>query len=247
MTLLPLDHIPFYSPDPEALADGFARLGFTLSPPSRYTAPEHPGAGWRGRCVFTREGWFDLLFDERPRAPGAPMSALFRTHDLAAACRELAALNPGAPFQLERSWADDDSLPHERFVYAELRSRIAPLMLAVIQHAWPCVDLLPEWQDHANGAQAVTALIFGGEAPGPAAATAARFLHHQALEYWPQAAFDEVFPGASVRRAIRIRVGDLARTAATLAAAGAQFAEMESGRLAVPPQFGIDAGFLFSA
>jgi hypothetical protein len=245
--MLPLDHIPFYSPDPEALADGFARLGFTLSPPSRYTAPDHPDAAWRGRCVFTRDGWFDVLFGERPRTPGAPMSVLFRTPDLAATRRELAALNPEEAFQLERGWADDDSLPRERFAYAGLRSRIAPLVLAVIQHAWPCVDLLPEWQDHANGAQAVTALIFGGEAPGPAAATAARFLDHQALEYWPQATFDDAFPGAQVRRAIRIRAADLAVTAAALAAAGARFAEMESGSLAVPPQFGVEAGLLFSA
>lgn len=244
--MLPLDHIPFYSPDPEALADGFARLGFTLSPPSRYTAPDHPDAGWRGRCVFTRDGWFDLLFDERPRAPGAPMSALFRTPDLAATRRELAVLNPEDPFQLERCWADDDSLPHERFVYSGLRSRIAPLALAVIQHAWPCVDLLPAWQEHANGAQAVTALIFGGEAPGPAAATAARFLDHKAIEYWPLAAFDEAFPGATVRRAIRVRVADPAVTAATLAAAGVRCADTPDG-VAVPPQFGVEAGLLFSA
>lgn len=242
--MLPLDHIPFYSPDPEALADGFARLGFTLSPPSRYTAPEHPEAAWRGRCVFTRDGWFDLLYGERPRNPGAPMSVLFRTPDLAVARRELAVLNPEEPFQLERRWADDDSLPHEWFAYCGLRSRIAPLALAVIQHAWPCVDLLPAWQEHANGAQAVVSLIFGGDAPGPSAATAARFLDHEAIEYWSQSAFDAAFPGAKVRRAIRIRVRDLDETRAALTAAGAAFTEAADG-LDVPPQFGVEAGFLF--
>ena len=242
--MLPLDHIPFYAPDPDVLAEGFSRLGFTLSPPSRYTAPDHPDARWAGRCVFLRDGWFDLLRDEGTRWPGAPMSVLFRTPDLAAAREELAVLNPEAPFHLERRWADDDSLAPERFVYASLRSRIAPLVLAVIQHAWPCVDLLPEWQAHANGAQAVVSLIFGGEAPGPAAATAARFLDHQAIEYWSLSAFDAAFPGAKVRRAIRLRVRDLDETRAALSARGVRFTEAADG-LDVPPQLGIEAGFLF--
>lgn len=244
--MLPLDHIPFYDPDPEALAKGFARLGFTLSPPSRYTAPDHPAAAWRGRCIFLRDGWFDLLGDPRPRNPGAPMSLLFRTPDLDATRHELAELNPEEPFHLERRWADDDSLPPERFVYATLRSRIAPLMLAVIQHAWPCVDLLPEWQAHANGAESVVSLIFGGEAPGPAAATAARFLDHQAIEYWSTGAFDAAFPGAKVRRAIRIRVRDLDETRTALTAGDVLFTEAADG-LDVPPQFGVEAGFLFGA
>lgn len=242
--MLPLDHIPFYAPDPEALGQGFARLGFTLSPPSRYISPDAPAALWQGRCVFLRDGWFDLLGDPQPRTPGAPMSLLFRTPDLEATRRELAELNPEAPFHLERRWADDDSLAPERFVYAALNSRIAPFALAVIQHAWPCVDLLPEWQAHANGAQAVVSLIFGGEAPGPAAAIAARFLDHQAIEYWSQSAFDAAFPGAKVRRAIRLRVRDLDETRAALAARGVHFTEAADG-LDVPPQFGVEAGFLF--
>lgn len=244
--MLPLDHIPFYGPDPDALAGGFARLGFTVSPPSRYAAPDHPEAAWRGRCVFTRNGWMDLLFDERARNPGAPMSILFRTPDLAATRRDLADFNPEAPFRLVRSWAGEDDLPTERFVYAGLRSRIAPFMVAVIEHDWPCKDVRPEWQAHANGAEAVIGLILGGQAPGTAAAAAARFLDPAAIEYWPQAAFDAAFPGAPVRRALRIGVADLAAPAAALEASGARFAEIDAG-LAVPPQFGIAAGLLFSS
>jgi hypothetical protein len=244
--MLPLDHIPFYDVDPLELGKGFARLGFTLSPPSVYTAPDHPDAGWEGCCIFTRDGWLDLLEDEFPKLPGAPMSALFRTPDLAAARDELAVLNPQAAFRLERRWASDQGLPPERFAYAELRSRIAPLVLAVIEHPWPCHDLKPEWQDHANGALAIQSLIFGGEAPGPAAAAAARFLDPTALEYWPAAEFDAAFPGTKARRAIRVQVDDLAVTRRVLETAGARFAETAHG-LSAPAQFGVEAGLLFSA
>jgi hypothetical protein len=244
--MLSLDHIPFYSPDPERLAAGFARLGFTVSPPSRYTAPDQPEATWRGRCIFTREGWLDLLFEAAPRWPGAPASLLFRTDDLAATRREFVELNPQAPFRLERRWADAAAQPPEPFAYAELRSRIAPFALAAIEHPWPFADVRAEWLRHANGAQAVAALILGGEAPGPSAATAARFLDPTALEYWSQDAFDEAFPGAQLRRALRVRVADLSATEEVLAAAGADFAETPQG-LAAPPQFGVEAGLLFSA
>lgn len=244
--MLPLDHIPFYHRDPEALARTFERLGFTVSPRSRYTAPDHPATSWRGRCVFMREGWFDMLFAERARQQGAPMSLLFRTDDLAATREALAALNPEEPFRLERSWADDCSLPPERLAYAILRSRIAPFPLAVIEHAWPCVDVLPEWQAHANGAQAVTALIFGGEAPGPAAATAARFLDHEAIEYWPLDAFQAAFRDAPFGRAVRVRVDDLSRTRNALQASGATFLDVADG-VAAPAQENLAGGILFSA
>lgn len=244
--MLPLDHIPFYDVDPLVLGEGFARLGFTLSPPSIYTAPDHPGAGWEGCCIFTRSGWLDLLEDEFPKNPGAPMSCLFRTPDLAATRDDLSVLNPQEGLRLERRWASDEGLPPERFAYAELRSRIAPVVLAVIEHAWPCDDLRPEWQVHANGALAIHSLIFGGEAPGPAAATAMRFLDPAALEYWPRAEFDAVFPGTKARRALRIAVGDLSVTRRALTASGARFVETPRG-IAAPSQFGVACGMLFSA
>jgi hypothetical protein len=242
--MLPLDHIPFYDVAPDELARGFGKLGFTASAPSRYTAPDHPGAGWRGRCIFTRDGWLDLLFDENPRRPAAPMACLFRAPDLAAASAEAAILNPGEPVRLERRWQGEDDLPAEAFVYTELRSRIAPVGLALIAHTWPCVDIRPAWFDHANGAKRIVGLIFGGEAPGPAAAAASRVLDVRGLEYWPRADFDAAFPGASVRRALRVQVEDLARAAGALQASGARFSEAPDG-LAVPAQFGVDCGLLF--
>ena len=242
--MLPLDHIPFYDENPDELALGFGKLGFTVSPPSRYTAPDHPDAEWRGRCIFTADGWLDLLFDENPRNPGAPMACLFRAPDLAAAIAEGAILNPGEPVRLERRWRGEADLPAESFVYAELRSRIAPVGLAVIAHAWPCVDVRTEWFEHANGARRIVGLIFGGEAPGPAAPSAGRLLDLSSLDYWSQAAFDAAFPGTRARRALRVTVDDLARTRAALAANGARFLEMEAG-IAVPAQFGLTCGVLF--
>ena len=242
--MLPLDHIPFHDPDPDALARGFGKLGFTASPASRYTSPDHPGAAWQGRCVFLRSGWLDLLCEPSPRRPGAPAACVFRTPDLAGALTELADLSPEPATRLERRWEDHVGLPPESFAYAGLRSRIAPTPLAVIQHAWPCPDIRPEWFEHANGARAVEGLIFGGEAPGPAATAAARGLDLTGFEYWPLDRFEAAFAGAPARRALRLRTDDLARTRAVLEAAGARFSEAADG-IAVPPQFGVNCGVLF--
>jgi hypothetical protein len=242
--MLPLDHIPFYDLDPDALALGFGKLGFTASPPSRYTAPDHPDAEWRGRCIFTRNGWLDLLFDENPRNPATPEACLFRAPDLAAASAEAAILNPGEPVRLERRWAGEPGLPAESFAYVGLGSRIAPVGFALITHAWPCVDVRAEWFEHANGARRIGGLIFGGEAPGPAAASAGRVLDLAGVEYWSRATFDAAFPGTPARRALQVAVDDLDVTRAVLRASGARFGEIEQG-IAVPAQFGVNCGVLF--
>lgn len=245
--MLPLDHVPFYHPDPDALAEGFRRLGFAVSPPSRTTSPDHPGVVWEGRCVFLQSGWIDVIREAQARRPGAPAACLFLTPDLAKATAELADLEPRSPERLERRWAGEDgALPPETFVYAPLAARIASVPVAVIEHAWPCVDIRPEWFQHANGGEAIDGLIFGDGGPGPAGETAAARLDLSAFAYWSAERFDAAFPETPGRRALQIRVGDLDRTRAALASLGARFIEAEGG-VAVPAQFGLACGLLFTA
>ena len=78
----------------------------------------------------------------------------------------------------------------------------------------------------------------------PAATAAARELDLTGFEYWPLDRFEAAFPGAPARRALRLRVADLARTRAVLEAAGARFNAAAPG-IAVPPQFGVNCGILF--
>jgi hypothetical protein len=75
--MLPLDHLPFPTPDLEGLADALRRLGFTVSPPGRYSEPD--GAVWPNRCVFTLKGWFDLLQADQAPAEVLPRDCIFLT------------------------------------------------------------------------------------------------------------------------------------------------------------------------
>lgn len=240
--MLPLDHIPFYG-EPDAMGEAFARLGFTVSPPGEYTTPDHPGVRWPSRSVFLRQGWFDLLSDDDAQLPGAPGAILFRGDDPIAP--ELAALRPQSPQRLERRWSEDVGRPTETFAFSSLKSRIAPLGIAAIAHAWPCVDILPEWFEHPNGAMALTGMVFGQGKPGPMAAAAAEVLDLSGFEYWARPTFAAAFPRTPVRYAVKVRVADLARARAALKAGGAKVRET-AGSLCVPAQFGLMGGFLFS-
>lgn len=242
--MLPLDHIPFYDENPSLLAEGFEALGFRASPPGLYTAPDHPGARWPSHSVFLRSGWFDLLTDADARAPGRPAACLFRTPSIREALLQLADLKPHAPVRLERRWRDDIGRPPETFTYASLAKRVAPVGVAVIEHQWPCTDILPHWFEHPNSAQAVLGLIFSGRAPGPGARVAGRFLDIAAFEYWTRAAFSTAFPGVRSGCAVRVQVADLAAVRAAQQARGARVSEAAAG-LCVRPPPGLDCGFLF--
>lgn len=214
--MLRLDHVPFLSTSLTELGDAFAALGFTVSPPGAYVSPDFPKARWPTRGVFLRDGWFDLRSSAAVRRPG-PFGCLFRTNDLEASGRDLADLQTRPSYRLERAWNDDVELPRQTFRLFELRERVAPLGLAVIEHVYPCQDMRTEWMDHPNGAVALAGLTFGASTPGPAAGRVAETLDLATLDYLSDDDFTLRYGDIPARMAIAVGVGCLDRTSNVLA------------------------------
>lgn len=238
--MLTLDHIPFQGPDLAALADAFAGLGFTVSPACSYTSPDYLDTRWENRCVFMERGWFDLL--HAPGAPAAvgPGGALFLASDLDAAAERLGDMRLAPAYRLVRGWAGEQR--QERFKLFSIRERIAPVGLAVIEHAYPCADALPQWFSHRNTAIEAAGLIFAGAQPGASAPAAGAVLDLTRFEYWEPQRFRDAF-GERVERAVRVRVASLA--AAREAFAGDLVVQESEGRLHVAPPSPLSCGFEF--
>ena len=244
--LLPLDHAPFTAANLAPLTAAFEAIGFTVSPPGAYTSPEFPEARWPNRCVFLRQGWFDLLQSAQadPTAPAGPGACLFRTSDLDAAMAAMAGLSTRPPYRLERRWDDDLGLPPETFKLSSLRERVAPLGLAVIEHVYPCPDILPAWLEHENGAVEVAGLTFGGAEPGPAAERAGAVLNLSGFEYIAASAFEGRFGPCTRQVAVRVRVGSLTQATTALGERGARCVRRGDVLLATPPP-GLGCPFVF--
>lgn len=237
--MLPLDHLPFPGPDLAATAAAFAALGFTVTPPAFYT--DTGGGRFDTRCVFLRRGWFDLL--HTPQAPAntavAPRSALFLSHELAATIVALGDMRRLPAYRLDRHWPHSSAT--ERFELFSIRERIAPFGLAVIEHEWPCPDIEPQWMEHANGAQALSGLIFAGGEPGPFAKAAGRVLDLSGFEHWPAEAFCAAFEDVEI--AVRVEVASLDGAEAALSP-GLAVRRTAAG-LAVLAPAPLACGFLF--
>ncbi|HEY9236990.1 MAG TPA: hypothetical protein VIP08_18340 [Phenylobacterium sp.] len=239
----PLDHLPIPNRDLDGACAAFEALGFTVSPPCVYTSPEQPGAEWRNRSVFLAEGWFDL--QHAPEAPasmaGAPASCLFRTGSLAASLAAFSEMRRTEPYTLIREWPGAD-LGSERFALFSVMERISPLVLAVIEHAYPCPDTRAEWFEHRNTARKVAGLIFRDAQPGPAAGAAASLLDISGFRYLDGEAFDAAFPGAKV--AVRIEVASLDEVGQILSEARTPFTQAARS-LRVGPPAPLVCGFEF--
>jgi hypothetical protein len=241
--MLPLDHIPFPSPDLAGVASAFEGLGFTVSPPGVYTAPSEPGARWPCRCVFMAEGWFDLLHAPQAPADGRvrPAAALFRTDDLEAAAARLHDMRLQAPYLLERRWDDEPDLGVQAFSLIPIRERISPLPLSVIAHSYPAPTLRNAWFDHRNRALEVAGLVFCGGEPGAFARAAGRVLDLGGFAHWPTDVFAARFGDADV--AIQIRTASLQ---AVRQALSPNLPVMETaGTLCLRPPAPLDCGFQF--
>lgn len=242
--MLALDHLPFPSLDLDATAAAFAALGFTVAPPCFYTSPDYPGARWDNRSVFLGHGWFDLLHDPQspPHALGAPNGCLFRTDDLAAAERATADLRRTTPYRLIRHSELAPELGTESFALFSIRERVAPLVLSVIEHHYPCPDTREDWFEHSNTASEVAGLVFGGERPGPAAEAGAPILDITGFRYLEQAEYLAAFGPSKL--AVRVRVRSLDAAAAQLAAGGID-AQATGDVLRVRPPPPLTCGFEF--
>ena len=219
----PLDHLPIPNPDLESACLAFEALGFTVTPACVYTSPEQPGAEWRNRSVFLTEGWLDL--QAAPGAPagvgGAPASCLFRTDDLEASRIAFSDMRRTEPYSLVRTWPNAPELGAEQFALFSIMERISPLVLAVIEHPYPCPDTRAEWFEHRNTGRKLAGLVFRQAQPGPAAEAAASRLDLTGFRYLAASDFDAAFPAA--RMAIRVEVGSIEATRRTLAAAAVPF------------------------
>lgn len=244
--MLPLDHLPFPTGDLEALSRAFRALGFVVSPRGGYTSPEAPQASWTNHGVFLRKGWFDLLHNPEAVAdsPVGPSGGLFLTDDLDAAAVSLDGFRTRPSYRLERRWKDNLGLPPEAFALFEIRERISPLGLAVIQHHYPCHDTLAAWFDHPNAAEEVAGLIFGSAEPGPMADRAACHLDISGFRYWDGGKFKALFGPCDPQVALRIRVGSLTKARAAFDVAGIPFVETLEG-LHVTPPHPLACGFQF--
>ena len=230
--MLPLDHLPFATRDLDGLAQALRRLGFTVSPRGRYAQPD--GATFPNRCVFLEKGWFDLLEAADAPEEAQPGACLFLSPDLEGAREALAALAPShRTFLLERRWDEDIGLPAERFRWMGLRSDHLAVQAAVIEHAWPCPDILPAWRSHPNGAVEVLGLALAAEAPGDTG------LDTSGFRFLPKEELAETY---DAERAVRVRVTDLAHARQVLS--GLAIRE-RSGSLVVPPHARFACAFEF--
>jgi hypothetical protein len=244
--MLPLDHLPFRANDLTTLQAGFEALGFTVSPPGAYTSADVPEARWPNRSVFLNKGWFDLLADPsaEPDTIEGPSGGLFRTDDLDATLTTARDTRTRPPYRLERRWEMDVGLPPETFRLFDLRERVAPIGLAVIEHAWPCQDILPAWQAHENGALEVAGLIFCGDRPGPMAERAGTLLDLSGFEYLAASDFETRFGTCPGQIAVRVRVTSLAETARVLSDRRVAF-EAHDDTVSVDSQCRFGCGFSF--
>ncbi len=244
--MLPLDHLPFPTGDLEALTQAFRALGFVVSPRGDYTSPESPDASWTSHGVFLRKGWLDLLHNPQAPAdaPVGPRAGLFLTDDLGAAASCLSGFRTHPAYRLERRWKSDLGLPPETFALFDIRERISPLGLAIIQHHYPCHDTLADWFDHPNSAEEIAGLIFGSAEPGPMASQAACHLDISGFRYWDDAKFKAAFGLCTPQVAVRVRVNSLTKVRATLDVAGIAFVETSDGLHVTPPR-PLACGFQF--
>lgn len=244
--MLPIDHLPFPGPEPDALACAFQRLGFHVSPVGVYASPE--GGRWRNRAIFFEQGWFDLLAEpQAPAGAAAPFAALFLTSDLDLATLALGPVKTSEVFSLERRWEIDLGRAPETFRYRNVRARVAPIFLSLIEHAWPCADVLPQWREHSNGARRLAGIVFGDGEPGPAAMAVGKLLDLTGFTYLDPAVFAARY--GSPRRAltVRVEVRSLAAAADALTARQTTFEAGETLIVRAPDGFGCSFEFLESS
>jgi len=239
----PLDHLPIPFVDLTAGCALFEAVGFVVAPTCVYTSPEYPEARWENRSVFLREGWFDL--QHTPTAPaalaGAPSGCLFRTRDLSAVRTALTGMCLTEPYRLLREWPGRPELGTESFALFSVRERISPLVLAAIEHDYPCPDTLEAWFEHPNTATRIAGLTFSGS-PGPYAEAAARVLDISGFRYLPEEDYAAAFGAA--KAVVRVEVASIEAAHRRITGAGIA-ATRTSGGLRVPPAQPLAFGFEF--
>jgi len=213
LMLLPLDHIPFVSRDDTVLC-AFMKMGFTCSPLATYTSPEFPDVIWKTNCVFLNKGWFDLLRDmaapvESPTSPGG---CIFLSDGLPATVTAISNSDAQASYTLIRQWSAPESAT-EIFKVASYRNRVCQFPLTIIEHDWPCRDIKPGWQLHANSAVSLDKLTrcVERQISNPDTSLVDRMVDTSQTKILEKAEFQSRFHTERVNFSISILVSNLAQ------------------------------------
>jgi len=166
-----LDHVGIAVHDLDAAAAEFEALGFQVTP----TAPHLPGGITGNRCVMLGQGYLELLAVIDPAGRSATVEKFLARYQgihvisLTTDDAEAAAKRLGQEVIRSERPTDQGLARFARVALTALTPR-----LQLIQHLTP--DLVWRAQDcvHANGAQALTAVVMTAENPATAAADLAR-------------------------------------------------------------------------
>lgn len=177
-----IDHLVIAVRDLERAREGYARLGFTLTPKGRHTALKSANH----TIMFGCGDYLELMGFEEPHPVTAPFAALlerregltavaFRSEDARDAQARLAASGIAAtvPVDFGRPVALPEGEREARFTLTHLPAGTLPAGHGfVVQHHTRELVWRPEYEAHANGATGIAALAVAAE---DVDATAARF------------------------------------------------------------------------
>jgi len=264
-----IDHCLVGVHDLETARRSFARLGFTLSAMGR-----HPRWGTANTCLMFPQNYIELLsiVDDSAANPvlrqflhhrqGLTAVAL-ATDDAGEAAAALAAagLAAPAPEDLSRTLELPEGPAEPRFRLLHLPPEATPnLTLMLTQHLDPALVWRPEWQVHANGAQAITAVtvvvddpegliepyeaIFGAGSGSTTDDTLAVFTGRDRIMFVTPTDLGLLYPGIKVAEdlalpwiaALSLRVADTDATVACLEAGSVPYLRTDDGVVRVAPE-----------
>ncbi|MFN4090373.1 MAG: VOC family protein [Alphaproteobacteria bacterium] len=281
-----LDHVGFFVPDMDAAARTFERLGFAVQPQNTHFNAGPDGglvpAGTANRLITTRIGYLEIL----AATLDTPLAAQLRAGLARYTGLHLVALgHADVPAQETRLRAAGmrtqpavrlrrplDALPDRPLAgFHVLRTEAGVMPEGRVQycgHETPDRVWLPDWLDHANGAEALTDFLIVAADPDEAAGRFALFAGRPAntepgglravrldrgrLTLCGAQTAAGLLPGFRApalpfEAGLALRVADPAHTLAFLRGRGVAATEPARGIVHVPPAEAMGAHMLFHA
>jgi hypothetical protein len=174
----PFDHAVIVCGDLDAAAARWRELGFTLTPRGYHTL------GSQNHCIMLARDYLELLhvtapspsrqyyWDAQQRGGGCAAMSCKSSDAFATADRLRAAgFQPSDPIEFSRPVRLDDGSEHPATFRVTALDNAPGARYFVCEHRTPELLWRPEWQTHANGAQAIAATYLVVEA-GQVAETA---------------------------------------------------------------------------
>jgi hypothetical protein len=189
-----LDHLAHFVPDMEGASVALTQLGFTLTPFSPQSHRLKPGgplvsAGTGNRCVMLKQGYLEFLTPTADTPIANQLRAAIEryvgVHLIAFGTsspemdRErlaTAGFKPLAPVALQREIETPYGCDTARFTVVRVPpGTMAEGRIQYCQHHTPRLVWQARWLEHANGAQALRAVLLCVEDPRQTAQRYARF------------------------------------------------------------------------